>query len=514
MKMQIKKDILSILRGNKAEMANISQRCYDVDYLDELITTSKSYKLTQNILSLLANSEFGQDNKCICEKYEYFKQVNDDAVHRQLQTIKCIEDILQKKKVMWIKGMPLSTILYDDPFFRRSGDIDFIVESEEQKEFVKLLESRGFKKIGILNDDLGLRFSVHYHEIQLMSPYDVLVEIKVISGEMNIFKKEDMISDFWAHTELIDICGYKFETFDLMYTLIHLYLSAFSNSTAWYDVKSNGIRDLYEIMLFSKKYKIDYNRLFYISNLYGINSIVRETMKKINVIFDKVFQDSVISIFEREEANQHMMDKLYTSFLKYYDLGYIDELFNIQKRTEAYFAAISKAYYLEDINFTDNFLSQDILEYSLAVQNDKLRLELYLDSKYLYSTRENLFVLKFLCNDEEVTNKYGYTFVFFIVLKEGKAKGVLKNELEVEKAQEYSVRIESDLIEEKGVKTHFVYHIGLPFLSKSNKKICYNVQLSTRNENDQSNFFDLTILCPQKNTLPIFHTEYLRDIVI
>lgn len=512
--MQIKKDFLSVLRGAKDDISYVAKECSDPGYLDNLVETAMLYKLVPNILSALIKNEYGKANKNIIEKYKYYKKANAVAVSRQVRTIKCLDDILQKEKIVWIKGLPLSKILYDDASFRNVGDIDFLVEPAKQRELVALLESKGFKKIGIINDDMGLRYSVHYHEIQLVSPYNILVEIKTISGEMDIFKNEDMMSDFVTHTEQINICGKEYETLDYIHTLVHLFLSAFSNSTTWFDVKCNGIRDLYEIVLFCQKYEVDYKQLYFVSNLYGMCFVVLRIMKKINNIFDKIFPDSVLSIFANETSNRHTMDKLYESFEKYYDIGYIEELFAVPKKKKAYFDAISKAYYLDSIQFMDSYLISDILEYSLIYAKDKLKVDLYLDSKYVHSDKEALIFLKFLCNNEAVIDEYGYIFSFWLLLKNGNAEAVLRNQASIEKIQHYKINVEPELIEEVNGKTHFIYYINPFFLNKNDKKICFNIQLGIQNENDQDDFFIITTLCPQKNTLPIYHIEDLSDVIL
>lgn len=512
--MYIRKDFLSVLRGNVEDINEISKKCCDLNYLDELINITNTYKLTPNVFELLINDKYGKSNKNIWKKYVDYKKDNTDAINRQIQTIKCIEDILKEEKVLWIKGVPLSILLYNDPYFRKSGDIDFLVEPEKQKKIVKLLEEKGFKKIGIINDELGIRYSVHFHEIQLMSPHNVLIEIKRISGEMDIFDNNNMMSDFWSNTEVIDICGNKFDTLSIIYTLIHLFLSAFSNSVSWHDIGNNGIRDLYEIVKFLQKFEIDYKQLYNISNLYGICSVIKNTLKKIRSIFGKVIPDLAMLIFEKKGSNQHMMDKLYNSFFNYYDMDCVEELFNVSKKTKAYFDAVYRAYYLDDIYFTDNYLSPDILQYNLKYQNERFLLNLYLDSSYFYSDKESVFELKFLCNKEEVINKYGYNFVFCIVFNNEVVKGFLKNEQELKDMQNYEVDIAPELFEIRENKIHIIYYIYFPFLEKEIPKICYNVQLMIHNENDRSQFFARTILCPQKNTLPIYHTEYLNDIII
>ena len=497
--------------GMRKKICKVVRKCCASDYLDELIETANMYKLTPNVLSILISNEYGKDNENISKRFDCFKKENLDAIKRQIQTIESIEDILQREKVIWIKGLPLSTILYDDCCFRRSGDIDFLVKPTRQREFVKLLESKGFKKVGIINEELGVRYSVHFHEIQLMSPYNVLIEIKKVSAEMDTFKSQDMISDFWNHTEEINVLGHKFNTLDLTHTLVHLFLAAFSNSTVWHKVESNGIRELYEIVLFCQKYKIDYNRLLLVANLYGMCSVIRETMKKINGIFGKVFSNSVLELFESTNSGQHMLDKLYTAFLKYYNIGYFEELFDKSKKTEAYFEGVYKAYYLENIYFTENFLCPDILEYKLWYQIDKLKLDFCIHPEYFYSDKESVFELKFLCNNEDIIDKFGYKFVFWVVLKGGTVEGVLKNVPEIQGKQKYKVISEAEIIEQVNNKMHFTYYIPLFFLKKNSKKICYNAQLMIHNENDGSQFFARTILCPQKDTLPIYHTEYLNN---
>ena len=124
----------------------------------------------------------------------------------------------------------------------------------------------------------------------------------------------------------IEINGKVYRTLDTTYTLLHLFLSAFSNSTDWYRLNSNGLRDMYEIMLFVKKYDVNYKDLHAAADLHGICPIIQGIMNKINRLFGRVFDDNNIALFNTQTRKTHMIAKLYEHFLQFYTIDYIKEL--------------------------------------------------------------------------------------------------------------------------------------------------------------------------------------------
>lgn len=511
--MQTKVDLLALLRNNEQDILVIVKKCRDIEYFNSLITTAKKYKLLPNILNLLISDESALCNDNIKKMYQENNEIQENAINNQLKTMESISDICPKDKVVWIKGMPLSILIYNDPILRKIGDIDLLVDSFIQRDFADALADRGYKKLGIVNNDIGLRYSVHYHEIQLMSPSSCLLEIKSISGEMNTVKSDNMVTDFLTHTMDIEMGGQKYKTLDITYSLLHLFLSAFSNSTTWYFMGDNALRDIYEILLFTKKYEIDYIKLYEAADLYGICSIILGTMLKINKIFGVIFEDNILTIFSNQTHKPHMVAVLYKYFTQYYKIDYLDDLFNEDIKYKTYCNAICEAYYNHDVTFNDNYLSPEILNYKLTNLHKILTLDLCIDSKYYYDDSESKFIMNFLCSNKEMYNMYGYIFVLVIKLEGGTAKVSLFNETNDKNMQIFSIDIQPEIIEVIDDIVHIVVNFDPIFLDLSIRKICYNIQLIIQNQNDKVGFC-ITALCPGcYNTFPIFYTHYLDNTI-
>jgi hypothetical protein len=506
--------LMSILQLNQNEIDNLSNVDVNSQDFQKVLKIAEKNKILPVFYSIIKNKSSIQSQSVI-DLYEDFIRNNTDNIDKQLKTLEYMGKILDEHEMLWIKGLPLSKILYGDIYYRKSGDMDFLVKKEEIHKIVDKLVDRGFKKVGVM-EDIGLRFSVHYHEIQLMSPNDVLIEIKSISGEMDIFSNyNDLVSAFWENQEMIEIENYKLKTVNKLFTYIHLFLGAFSNSTAVYDMESTGLRDLYEICQFHRNKKIDYEELYSIANKFGFSYVISGLMRRVNSIWDDCFENHIIEMFEHPNKEQHMMSILYKKYLENNKLNIVDELFYIDKKYKNYMDSVSKAYYENDeISFIENRLDKGILEYDLKIANDVMRLIVDIDKENCCSKTESVVVLKFLCNDKKVINDYGHVFVLWIVFKNGKEEVLIKNEPNYGEYKHYEKKLDLKEKIDNGNRIRYICEFDPWFLNIYSEKICYNVQLSTKNPNDDDQSFDLTIMCPQKNALPIYHTGFLKDMRI
>lgn len=509
--MQTKQDILTLLCGNKKEIAGILEKCNENEYFTELVENAKKYKLLPNIMQALVNNECTYIKKDV-EKYNStYSDTNNVKANNQIKTMEQIKKNCCQNRIIWIKGIPLSSIVYDDPCFRRIGDIDILVEPHVQKDIVKMLESNGYQKVGIVNDEIGLRYSANYHEIQLLSPFSSYVEVKTISGEMNTVKSESMLLDFFENTMKIEIGNCMFETLDLSYTLLHLFLSAFSNSTTWYFMGDNGLRDIYEITLFVARYNIDYDKFSKIADKYGVCAIIYWTMRRINTIFGKIFTDDVLKLFKNQVNAPNIMSQLYDKFMKNYEINYLDELFQEEKKAEAYYKAVYVAYNSYEICFNENFLSADILKYYISCLNKVLRVDFLINSDYYCSGTEYMIEMKFLCSNEEMHAIYGYIFTLILKIQNGNVKACLCNEINNKYKKVYRIDLQANTIKKNSSEVNIAVEFEPIFLDFNVKRICHNIQLKMQNDNDSTDF-SITELCPGKNTLPIFYTEFIEKI--
>ena len=509
--MQTKQDILTLLCGNKKEIVRIIEQCNANEYFTELVENAKKYKILPNIMQVFINNECTYIKEDV-EKYNStYRDANNVKANNQIKTMEQIKEICCQNSIIWIKGIPLSSIIYNDPYFRSIGDIDILVEPHVQKDIVEILESNGYQKLGIINDEIGLRYSVNYHEVQLVSPFSSYVEVKTISGEMNTVKSEKMLLDFFENTMKIEIGNCMFETLDLSYTLLHLFLSAFSNSTTWYFMEDNGLRDIYEIVLFIARYNIDYDKFNKVADNYGVCAIIYWTMCRINTIFGKIFTDDVLELFKNQVNAPNIMSQLYDKFMRNYEIYYLDELFQEEKKAKAYYKAVYAAYSSYEICFKENCLSADILKYNISYPNKLLRVDFLINSDYYYSGTEYTIEMKFLCSNEEIHAIYGYIFTLVLKIQNGNVKAFLCNGINNLYKQVYRIDLQVHTIKKHSSEVKATVEFEPIFLDLNAKRVCHNIQLKMQNDNDSTDF-SITELCPGKNTLPIFYTEFIEKI--
>ena len=151
-------------------------------------------------------------------------------------------------KFVIMKGFANAT-LFPKPEIRSTGDVDFLVKVEEFDEIYQLLQTKGFKPTG--EGDAGK------HHMNLKKN-DVLFEMhKRPAGTMRKKSKDnqkviDYFKEGLGHTDIVELCGYKFPIFDPVRNGLMLLMH-----TAGHMQGGLGIRHLLDWGMYADKYLTD-----------------------------------------------------------------------------------------------------------------------------------------------------------------------------------------------------------------------------------------------------------------
>ncbi len=133
----------------------------------------------------------------------------------QMSELDKISKILSENNIPFlvVKGLVLSKILWDNAFFRDSGDIDIIVARERMEEVYWLLYKEGYRFFeGIQNNTIitseepMLLYSDDYQEFRCIKEINqcrIKVEIKCTTSAI----PEKDIYRYWKETQSIDLEG-------------------------------------------------------------------------------------------------------------------------------------------------------------------------------------------------------------------------------------------------------------------------------------------------------------------
>ena len=226
---------------------------------DKLFSLSKKQKL----ISLLEDIQ-----PILPNKYQTVALAQSKLEHMmvdlRLHEYKIIEQAFKKKgiEIIWIKGIPLSIIVYGTAYARKSNDMDFLISPSKIEEAYQILKELGYlQEAGfdfvtekyILMDSSEYKFVGDYHEIPCIKEIGNRVYLKVELKRASSAVDVNRISDFYLNTMDIDIGNTIIQTSDYNYTFIHLCANTYGNCE--YYMSKPLIRDFIDICIFYLKYK-------------------------------------------------------------------------------------------------------------------------------------------------------------------------------------------------------------------------------------------------------------------
>lgn len=502
--MNIQNDFIQLLVND--EPREVIKDYTSIDFA-QLAEYARKHKMESRVLDILSRS--GNDNRelnLLRSKDIGLREERADAQYKALDDIlECIE----QHQYIWIKGIPLSHVIYSDFLARRVGDMDILIPTKLREVVIKHLLNKGYTLVGIVNDEIGLRYTVNYHEVQIESPMGAFIELKEYSGEMGVFYDDEIINSFYLeeNTQYIRCGSKRVRTSTPLYTVYHLFLTAISNASTWFFMDDTGFRDLYEIMLAKKNNIFSILQIAEISRKHGVNLLFQLVMQRVNKLFGCVFSEEELQLFDGAEYINEMC-KLYLSFYRNMKIDLVDEISKYSCKEAAYFRAIRDTYYSDKLALKEDYLDRELLDYAFQYDNRFLRTE-FIVKKAVCEPHASV-VFRILNSAKNDIQLYGPFTDVIVDLQ--MHRGSIKIECYLKRGQEQQ-RIEYFLSEsEKKGKEYASIRLCIPigWLDRSCNRICYNLQLNVDNPQDDE-MFRLTELVPQRNSICVFAAYVLNE---
>lgn len=271
-------------------------------------------------------------------------------LYKSLSNVKAaikISSLLNSKRInhIFLKGLCLSKILYGQPGYRYTGDIDLIIHQSQLDRVIKLFDEFGYKNISptatLRPDELNIFLSLNHHLSFICPDTNVRIEL-----HYQFYKIRGLFplhfNEVWKRKRYVRIAGYDFPFADHEHTLIILMMHGCHH--LWFrlfwlkdvvDLFLKGITPFDERGFFDYMSKIGYSRpaafmLHLNSELYGsdkpecvVNYIRKDwffllIMRMID--FSLMNPDSRLTVFIVYFSRMYMLkNNLYKkSFLSYF----------------------------------------------------------------------------------------------------------------------------------------------------------------------------------------------------
>ena len=202
----------------------------------------------------------------------------------------CIK-ILKENGINYIliKGLPLSSLLFENSFIRQLGDIDIVVQEESFKTAYSLLTTNGYapNTQWITNDNVPILWGPYFHEIQLFkSVYGFPVSVELKKGSSATFNP--FRQNWWSNLSCINISGEKITSLNREYEILHLFMNSYNNNCSQDVYLNNYLRDFFEIAwLINNCKNIDWEKIIFIANvnqaLHTIYYVIKNTSSIFNI---------------------------------------------------------------------------------------------------------------------------------------------------------------------------------------------------------------------------------------
>lgn len=297
-------------------------------YFLSCLTTSNKY--TDEIVRRIKDNKY-----CVEERYKvsrgFFEFMNNENIPYAV-----------------VKGAVLSGIIYKDPFFRCSGDIDIILNTKFIPNVKQFLCNNGFVQGRIVGEKIIpfsrnelIFYTTSTHQIapfvkktdNVNCPFvEIDINFDIMWGENN--KKTDM--DFVLNnTDFIEICGVKVQKLISEMEFISLCLHHYKDMNSIYLISKGrmNLNLLCDILLYVRNTELDTYRLYSYCQKLNVIEYVYYCLFYTNLIFDDPKVSKYCTILKTENG-----DKILDSFglndneRKEWDLDFMDRMFSPESK--------------------------------------------------------------------------------------------------------------------------------------------------------------------------------------
>lgn len=257
---------------------------------------------SQRLYTILRNKVFLE--KVLPEwTLPYFTDTKYDEVANTYwrESIKIIKQLSEHQlSYAVVKGIPLSFLLYSEPYSRGIGDVDILVRDEEFIRAFDMLLSAGYCR----TQSSGLMvpviyYGIHHHEIGLVkecAPYKVFVEIKRSTSALNSFEQ------WWPHVTQKTINGLTLNVLKDNFEILHLILNAFVNNESFSVFQDCRLRDYFDVAYAIKHVNFSWQVVLDAAEDMKVTHQIAAVLRSVKELFSAVGEqaDEVLSIIEKK----------------------------------------------------------------------------------------------------------------------------------------------------------------------------------------------------------------------
>jgi hypothetical protein len=243
-----------------------------------------------------------------------------NVIRKRLSIAKEVMDTAIENRIpcVFIKGMALSRLIYEDIYIRPGNDLDFWTGPEYALPLAEILLQKDFYISGRPDPKTGKAEKIkkpvmipgsYYYEYTVEKEVDgfsIKAEIKKLSSALLFLKNSPYRENMLQYTEEIDLEGNRFVTSDLEYTLLHLCANTYVNTESEFGVlHSHHWIDYMDLYLFLKKYQnaLDWKKVKEHGENLGITHRIYKTFNDVKELFGFPMDESIIGQFTFNPEN-------------------------------------------------------------------------------------------------------------------------------------------------------------------------------------------------------------------
>ncbi len=236
------KDMLAFYAWGSTGYKNIEDKEYDYEQILSLAKKQGVFHIVYSVLKQYTNDETVVNLNSLYLMSILKHQSRTDAIEKIISKLEA-EGI----DVCHIKGKTLSSLYYY-PETRLSGDVDLLINEEDEIKAKRILEKEGFK-CEMRSDDANHSECIHERlgliELHVKLYYDIMKDIW--------FGSDDMLKEPYMVIDGIKTLSY---TDGFIYNFMHATKHFLSNGTS--------VRHITDVLLYGQKHKekIDFERVF------------------------------------------------------------------------------------------------------------------------------------------------------------------------------------------------------------------------------------------------------------
>lgn len=184
-------------------------------------------------------------------------------------------------KPIFVKGIFLSKIIYDDWYYRNLGDIDILVEEAEFEKAFYAMCNMGYRKVEDINNNTPrLILGKNFHEIKMYRK-DNMVEIK-----RGVAAIDTDFRQWLPQKRIMELNNVSLYTLDIYHTVLLLFAQAFINNEGKVVFYKCRLREYFDIAyIIVNCHELNWDELKKLSDRYELTHEVYSVIKSVDEIY-------------------------------------------------------------------------------------------------------------------------------------------------------------------------------------------------------------------------------------